>query len=99
MRHFTLPLGAVPFIEQDISDVLRLLSVIIQAGEDISDTITRIGTIHHERHEFDSALTCHAYALQLRESAKPPNLASIATNLVGIANAHRANNELAEALG
>ena len=70
----------------------------VQAGEDISDTVTRIGTIHFERGEYNSALTCHACALRLRETTTPHDGMAIATNLIGIANAHRANHEFAEAL-
>ncbi|CAF0930870.1 unnamed protein product [Rotaria sordida] len=77
---------------------IQALRIQEKTAEDMSDTLTRIASVHYERREFDLALAYHTSALQLCESVNPLNLASIATNLVGIANAHRAKNELSEAL-
>ncbi|CAF0983561.1 unnamed protein product [Rotaria sordida] len=69
-----------------------------EAGEDIADTLSRLGTVYHNRGEYDSALKCHSRALSLYESAHPRDSNSIATSLTSISNAHRAQKELNEAL-
>ncbi|CAF0765821.1 unnamed protein product [Rotaria sordida] len=69
-----------------------------ETGEDTTETITLIGMVHHESRKFDLSLQYHTRALKLRESRVPLDQASIATNLVGMSNAHRARHELSEAL-
>ncbi|CAF1259638.1 unnamed protein product [Didymodactylos carnosus] len=69
-----------------------------EAGENVADTLSRLGRVHYHRGEFDSALKCHSRALLLYESAYPPSAASIATSLTDISNVHLARKELQEAL-
>ena len=71
---------------------------ILQNGDDISETLSNLGSIHHSRHKFDLALACHARALKLREAARPKNDLLIASNLRGVANAHWARREFPQAL-
>ncbi|CAF3838221.1 unnamed protein product [Rotaria sordida] len=69
-----------------------------EAGEDISDTLTDLGNVYHNCHQFDLALNCHTRALALRQSNQSSDDAAIATNLIGIANAHWARQEYPEAI-
>ncbi|CAF2514937.1 unnamed protein product [Rotaria sp. Silwood2] len=69
-----------------------------EAGEDIADTLSRLGTIYHHRGEYELALKCHSRALALYESAHPRVSNSISTSLTSISNTRRAQKDLNGAL-
>ncbi|CAF3502135.1 unnamed protein product [Rotaria sp. Silwood1] len=69
-----------------------------EAGEDIVDTLSRLGTVYHHCGDYESALQYHNRALSLYESTHPRDLNSMATSLTKISNAHRAHKEFKEAL-
>jgi tetratricopeptide (TPR) repeat protein len=60
--------------------------------------LTSLGIVHHNRQQFDLALSCHTRALTLREAAHPPNSLLVANSLRGIANAQWARRDLPDAL-
>ncbi|CAF0951760.1 unnamed protein product [Rotaria sordida] len=73
----------------------QALKIQEEKGEDVTETLTRIGIAHHDRNDYGKALHYHSQALKLRQNT---NQTSTATNLIGIANAHWGQENLPEAL-
>lgn len=70
----------------------------LKNGDDICDTLTKLGSVYQNHREYDLALLCHSRALNLRESSLKVDQRSIAVNLLGLANAYWAQQNLSEAL-
>ncbi|CAF3517031.1 unnamed protein product [Rotaria socialis] len=69
-----------------------------ETGEDMGDTLSRLGLIHYHRSEYDLALKYHLCALPLYESAQIYDSSLIATCLTNISNVYQAQSELYKAL-
>jgi tetratricopeptide (TPR) repeat protein len=71
---------------------------LFQNGDDIADTLTKLGSVYQNHREYDLALLYHSRALNLRKSSQNINQRSIAINLLGLANAYWGLKNLSEAL-
>lgn len=69
-----------------------------QTGEDITETLVKLGVTHYNRYDFNQALEYHSRALNLQRKKDDSDKALMATNLLGIANAHWGKNNLPDAL-